>query len=217
MAVLGCCYILTQPVLFAGDSEETQTNIVFLRDFEPPGDLAENISPYHMAVGPNGRIFLMDQDNYKVVIWDKNGKFIKTFGKRGKGPGEIGEPWSIAVDGSELLLWDYNQRVSVFDLDGNFKRTFRSKVRSPKVFMPIGEGRLLSTRQIHTRERPGVQFQIFEVIDAEGNTVETAHMVEDKFMLKSKPGVNTSTRVAFSPEPAMQIDPQGKGAGEPAT
>jgi DNA-binding beta-propeller fold protein YncE len=79
--------------------------------------------PNDIAFAPNGDIFVADGEmNFRIVHLDKNGKFIKAWGTRGKGPGEFEVPHSLGFDSKGLLyVGDRgNSRIQVFDQDGNF-------------------------------------------------------------------------------------------------
>lgn len=79
--------------------------------------------PTDMAVMPNGEIFVTDgYGNRRVVHLDKNGKFIKAWGKYGSGPGEFILPHAIVHDSKgRLYVADRNSgRVQVFKQDGSF-------------------------------------------------------------------------------------------------
>ena len=54
--------------------------------------------------------------------FDKNGKFIKAWGKHGKGPGEFDTPHGIALDsaGRVFVADRANNRIQIFDPDGKF-------------------------------------------------------------------------------------------------
>ena len=70
-----------------------------------------------------GEIFVADGEvNFRIVHFDPKGKFIKAWGKQGKGPGEFDCPHALAMDSKGLLyVADRgNTRVQVFDQDGNF-------------------------------------------------------------------------------------------------
>jgi DNA-binding beta-propeller fold protein YncE len=60
------------------------------------------------------------------VKLDKSGKFVKTWGSRGSGPGEFDMPNSVATDAAgNVYVADLgNRRIQVFDNDGNFKTQF---------------------------------------------------------------------------------------------
>ena len=59
-----------------------------------------------------------------VLKFDRDGNFIKTWGKKGKGPGEFDLPHSLVFDAKGLLyIADRNNaRIQVFDADGNYIR-----------------------------------------------------------------------------------------------
>jgi hypothetical protein len=71
-----------------------------------------------------GNIFVSDgYNNKRVLKFDKNGKFLKDFGSRGKGPGQFEDVHTIQVDhqGNVYVGDRANKRLSVFDNDGTYK------------------------------------------------------------------------------------------------
>ena len=83
-------------------------------------------APSSVLVAPNGDIFVGDghggDTNSRIVKFDKNGKFIKTWGKKGSAPGEFDTPHALAMDSrGRLYVGDRNNnRIQIFDQDGNF-------------------------------------------------------------------------------------------------
>jgi DNA-binding beta-propeller fold protein YncE len=89
-----------------------------LRLFNEPNDI---------AFGPGGSIYVTQghgKGDPKVMKFDKDGNFIKAWGKKGQGPGEFDIAHSIVVDAKgQLYVADRNnQRIQVFDADGNYLR-----------------------------------------------------------------------------------------------
>jgi len=92
-----------------------------------PGDGPDTFNqPSDVITAPNGDIFVADghggNTNARIVKFDKNGKFIKTWGKKGTGPGEFDTPHSLAMDSKgRLFVADRNNnRLQIFDQDGKF-------------------------------------------------------------------------------------------------
>jgi sugar lactone lactonase YvrE len=82
-------------------------------------------APSAVVTAPNGDIFVADghggNTNARIVKFDRNGKFIKTWGKKGSGPGELDIPHAIAMDSQgRLFVGDrQNNRIQIFDQEGN--------------------------------------------------------------------------------------------------
>jgi sugar lactone lactonase YvrE len=80
--------------------------------------------PTDIAWDAQGNMFVSDgYTNARIVKLDKTGRFIKTWGSKGSGPGQFDMPNSVAVDsrGNVYVADLGNRRIQVFDNDGNFK------------------------------------------------------------------------------------------------
>jgi hypothetical protein len=83
--------------------------------------------PTDVAWDAAGNIFVADgAGNARIAKFDKDGKFVKSWGKRGAGPGEFANVLSIAVDaqGNVYAGDGGNRRIQVFDNNGVFKTEF---------------------------------------------------------------------------------------------
>jgi DNA-binding beta-propeller fold protein YncE len=89
--------------------------------------------PTDVAFGANGDIYVSDgYGNSRVVKFDRNANFLKTWGKKGKGEGEFDTPHTVAVDAKGLVYVGdrENRRVQVFDAEGQFVKQW-THVGSP--------------------------------------------------------------------------------------
>jgi hypothetical protein len=89
--------------------------------------------PTDVAWDATGNIYVADgYGNARVAKFDKDGKFVKSWGSRGDAQGQFNTVHGIAVDGrGNVYVADRgNKRIQVFDRDGNFK-TYFSNVGSP--------------------------------------------------------------------------------------
>jgi DNA-binding beta-propeller fold protein YncE len=113
--------------------------------FAMPG-LETFVCPTDVAVAANGDIFVTDGhasttgiDRYgdRVVKFSKDGKFIKDIVERGSGPGQVWQPHSIAIDSQgRLFIADRsNNRVEIFDQDGNFIDIWRQFSRPSGIYI----------------------------------------------------------------------------------
>src|SRR5450432_353249 len=81
-----------------------------------------------------GNTFISDgYINSRVAKVDKDGNWLKSWGDRGKEPGQFNTPHSIATDakGNVYVADRGNHRIQVFDGDGKFLRQFRIDVPVP--------------------------------------------------------------------------------------
>jgi hypothetical protein len=74
-------------------------------------------------ISKEGNVFCCDSKSNKVIILDQDGHFIKEFGKKGQGPGDLNAPVNIVVFKNLVYIWElWNHRFSVFSLNGDFIR-----------------------------------------------------------------------------------------------
>jgi len=80
--------------------------------------------PTDVAWDGQGNIFVADGlgNNARVAKFDRDGKFIKSWGQKGAGPGQFANVRSIAVDaqGNVYVADGGNKRIQVFDNNGTF-------------------------------------------------------------------------------------------------
>ncbi len=81
----------------------------------------------NVRVSKDGRVYVLDNRLQKILIFNKDGKFLSKFGKMGEGPGEF-KTFRL---GRQLFVLENNLifvergRVHYFSLDGNFKKTLK--------------------------------------------------------------------------------------------
>jgi hypothetical protein len=90
------------------------------------GDSAEESFAEIVAldVGKDGTAYVLDMKDNRVKIFDVRGKFLRAFGKKGQGPGELNQPVGLIITPeNEILVEDVlNQRLAIFTLAGKFLR-----------------------------------------------------------------------------------------------
>jgi sugar lactone lactonase YvrE len=91
--------------------------------------------PNDVVIAGNGDVFVAQghtpgaEGDARVLKFDKAGKFIKSWGGKGSGPGQFQVAHGIAID-AKGLLWvadRENQRIQLFDQDGTFVREVKYK------------------------------------------------------------------------------------------
>jgi DNA-binding beta-propeller fold protein YncE len=118
-------------------------------------------SPTDVQIAPNGDIFVADghgaQTNARIVKLSKEGKFIKTWGKEGKAPGEFDVPHGLAMDSQgRLFVADRaNNRIQIFDQDGKFLAEWKQFGRPSGVFIDKSDNIYVADSQSSEKTNPG--------------------------------------------------------------
>lgn len=85
-----------------------------------PSDVRTKSLSY-IAVAPSGDIFIGDVFNNNIKKLSPDGKFLKVFGRPGKGPGDLDSAGKMTVSDRFLIVMEIrNRRFSIFDLEGRF-------------------------------------------------------------------------------------------------
>lgn len=76
----------------------------------------------HFAVDDSGAIYVLDYKDAHVKVFEASGKYLRTIGRKGQGPGELEAPRSVSIDraAGELAVLQTSRRMSFFKLDGTF-------------------------------------------------------------------------------------------------
>lgn len=88
------------------------------------GDDPEHFNrPADVAFTPNGDVYIADgYGNSRVAQFNRDGRFIRAWGKKGTGPGEFNLPHSIRIDsrGRVAVADRENARIQFFTTEGAF-------------------------------------------------------------------------------------------------
>jgi streptogramin lyase len=100
--------------------------------------------PNDVVTAPNGDIYVAEGhggDNARIVVFDRSGKYLREFGKKGTGPGEFDQPHGLAFDSQgRLFVADRsNNRIQILHTDGRFIEEWRQFSRPSGIFIDAGD------------------------------------------------------------------------------
>jgi hypothetical protein len=128
------------------------------------GGKAEGVQAFHRvhatSIGTDSsrRLYVLDASEYRVTVFDAQGRALRSFGRQGRGPGEFSFPSDLAVadDGS----------VAVYDFDrGGFIRFASDGTPLPEVVVPGALQRKLAWSP------DGRLLGAFQTVRSEGDTL----------------------------------------------
>jgi hypothetical protein len=116
-----------------------------------------------MAVDDAGRIYVLDRKEIHVKVFDRNGTYIRTIGKKGQGPGEFTLPSSVSITRqNELVVDDFRSRLVFFSLEGEFKKNLQiAKSGLWRIDMD-SEGNLVGLVIVGEEENPRYELKKFD-------------------------------------------------------
>lgn len=96
--------------------------------------------PSYMQVSDEGTLYVYDKENKNNYMFDRNGAFIKTYGRKGQGPGEARDQSSLFLVDDKLLIVDIG-RIHYFQLDGTYLESSVNSLysRRPVLFLNSNE------------------------------------------------------------------------------
>lgn len=114
---------------------------------KPGGSVAPGeccFQPNDVITSPDGKFIFIAEGHSSSAGWtakmmkfDATGKMVKEWGKWGAGDGDFDQPHALAFDSKGLLYVGdrNNNRIQVFDQDGNFKEKFYQFSRPSGIYI----------------------------------------------------------------------------------
>ena len=149
--------------------------------------------PWGIAVGQNGHIFVVDHGRHQIHVYDKQRKYVRSFGQQGSGNGQLDHPAGIAIDSDNHLYirnWSKN-RIEVVKSDGTFVR----QIGVGHLSQPWGV--TVRNKHVYVTEKGNHRISVFTL---DGQLIRTIGSQG------SGPGqFSTPTAVAFAPDEDRDI------------
>lgn len=125
-----------------------------------------------LAVDEEERFYIADSKESHIKVFDKNGEYLRTVGRKGPGPGEISSPYGIQItQQKELVVNDQkSRRLSFFDLNGKFIKSLNmGRMWAPSLKID-SNGNILITEVILDPASPSFELK---KLDPNLNPMET--------------------------------------------
>ncbi|MGB8784083.1 MAG: SMP-30/gluconolactonase/LRE family protein [Terriglobales bacterium] len=137
--------------------------------------LGDFSKPTSVAVDQDGNVYVTDMLNYRIEVFDADGKFIRAFGKHGDGPGYFAMPKGIAVDcdGHIWVTDSMQNRVHLFTQEGDLLMWMGNKQGAlPGTFSGLQYILIDKQNRVFTSESYPGRVQMFRYVTQEEATKE---------------------------------------------
>lgn len=169
-----------------------------------------------IEVGDDRSVYVLDQLNRVVQVFDEHGTHLRSIGREGRGPGEFANPVALSWD-PEGRLWVVdpgNSRYSVFSAEGELITTYPRPAEGvvgdwPGGFSP--DGRLYDVTFELTPEGPAEVLVEYEAGGEEvtSQRIELPDLERTTFPSANRPGTMIMEEVPFASQPIWRIGPDG--------
>ncbi|MBI1749328.1 MAG: 6-bladed beta-propeller [Acidobacteria bacterium] len=121
-------------------------------------------APSNVAVDAQGFLFVTDTWNYRIQVFDRNGKFVRAFGEQGVIPGDFVRPKGLAFD-SDGNLYVADSEFNNFQIltsEGRPLLAVGSYGADPGQFVLIAGLTVDKNNRIYTTEQLKGRVQVFQ-------------------------------------------------------
>jgi hypothetical protein len=136
-----------------------------------------------MTTAPDGSIFIASSRQHKIFKFDPDGTLIKSFGRKGQGPGDFNMPGDLSIlDDRLLVVGEYalGHRISLFDLEGKFQKILKTR-RPPYRPIALRDGRIAYIVASYRRDGPSNTKNISSVVIRDINSDRVIKVAEFEF------------------------------------
>jgi hypothetical protein len=107
-------------------------------------------------------LYVADAQDCAVKVFSKDGRFLRSFGRKGRGPGDLSFPSGVSVAGGRIHVADkLNFRIQIFDENGAVSGGFPVRFAPDRIFA-LGAETLLVTGNPTGRRTGEVLLHIFD-------------------------------------------------------
>lgn len=92
---------------------------------------------FDVDVGADGRVFVSEPSFARVVVFNADGSFQRTLGRRGRGPGEFQMPGNLMWLGDTLTVLDFQQGITLMSPEGEYYDRISFSVRGESQIFPL--------------------------------------------------------------------------------
>ncbi|MDH7513468.1 MAG: 6-bladed beta-propeller [Clostridiales bacterium] len=168
-----------------------------------------------IKLDPDGSVYFCDYKANNIKKFDATGRYLKTIGRKGQGPGEFNMPFCIAVTAERLIVWDMgNRRLSQLTPDGSFLKSipFQFGQGRPERRRCLPDGNIvIGMEKTYFGEENRPQDYSIEIYSSDlehKNTIYTQQVWRNRYIRIEKGTTNIPQ--PFTPMVYWDVSPDGK-------
>lgn len=116
-----------------------------------------------IAVDDAENIYVLDEKEKRVMVFDNTGTHLRTFGRAGQGPGEFRSPLTLGVTNrDEIVIEDIRSHLSYFSTQGEYIRDLPTTKTAVMRVRLDSRGNIMGIVIMRDKDNPRYEIQKFD-------------------------------------------------------
>lgn len=145
--------------------------------------------PFDIKIGKDGLVYIVDAGDDQIKVFDRSGKYVRTIGRRGRGPGDLLRPSAVAFDNDNNILVadDFNRRIQAFDPKGNYLYGFKlGKLKRPSYVSVNSKNEIM----VYSHENTFFTGSLITLYNSRGESIkEIGNLFYKPESMQNSPGI----------------------------
>lgn len=117
--------------------------------------------PFQLLLDEKCFLYVLDTEDSNVKVFNEAGRYVRSIGKKGIGPGELDNPHSFDLMPDEIVISCANRQFSFFGRDGKFRKMMHSDFSLGSLRFD-SQGNIYSTVEVFEADRPRNELRKFD-------------------------------------------------------
>lgn len=87
----------------------------------------------------NNNMYILDEYESTISVFNENGEFVKTFGGKGQGPKEFSRPNTLIIKEDKIYVFQGFNEYKIVDLEGEYVSSHLVHIENPLKYYAIGD------------------------------------------------------------------------------
>ena len=87
----------------------------------------------------NNNMYILDEYESTISVFNENGEFVKTFGRKGQGPKEFSRPYTLIIKKDKIYVFQGFFEYKIVNLEGEYISTHSIHIENPLKYKIIGD------------------------------------------------------------------------------